>query len=186
MTEAKKPKPTSLELQKVAHRLGRFTHQQLAEAAKANLDDIRHYVRRWLGIGWIESDGVEQNRKFFKVARPEFCQPVERGTPEGNMWRSMRRNRHFSPVDLLATGNTETITFGLADARAYCQSLARAGYLKVEKKASPPEREAVYRLIRDTGPHAPVPRRVRVLFDKNLDEIAHVFSDSLPSSGGRK
>lgn len=186
MTDVNKTKPTSADLQKVAARLGRFTHQQLADAAKADLDDVRHYIRRWLGIGWIESDGIERNRKYFKVARPEFCQRVDRGTPEGNMWRSMRRSRLFSPVDLVATGFTETITFDLAAARAYCQSLARAGYLKVEKKASPPEREAVYRLIRDTGPHAPVPKRVRVLFDLNLDEIAHVFSDTLPSSGGRK
>jgi hypothetical protein len=95
------------------------------------------------------------------------------GTPHRNMWRQMIRMKAFSPTDIAAMSNTETIAVSVDDARSYCQLLLRFGYLSVEKKARPGVVEARYRLINNTGPEAPQLRRIGVLVDPNLGEFIY-------------
>jgi hypothetical protein len=92
----------------------------------------------------------------------------------GNLWRAMRMLQGFSPVDLAAHAATPTVAVSPEDAAAYCQTLTRAGYLRVVRKAAPPLRPAIYRLVRNTGPLPPVLRRVRAVIDGNTGQIVHV------------
>jgi hypothetical protein len=41
-------------------------------------------------------------------------------------------------------------------------------------KALPGRREAIYRLVRDTGPRPPRERRVRAVWDENLGEYTYI------------
>ena len=58
-------------------------------------------------------------------------------------------------------------------AKEYCTMLTQAGYLKVLRKASPPKKPAVYKLVRNTGPQPPQIQRVKQVFDPNLDEVTY-------------
>ena len=46
--------------------------------------------------------------------------------------------------------------------------------MRVTRKAKPGVNEAFYRLIRDTGPRAPVEKRVRAIYDPNEERLTHV------------
>lgn len=82
--------------------------------------------------------------------------------------------------DLLAAryrgrgGATETQEIGIKDARAYCSALLKSGHLKVVRKSVPGKREAMYRLIRNTGPQPPRERRVTGIWDENLGRYLYL------------
>lgn len=161
-----------------ARRLGTFSYGQLASEAKTTVERATRLARGWLAARAVEDAGEgPSRRRLFRVAvdAPDGLPraPVT-GSPQGNMWRTMRLLKSFSPVDLAAHSNTDTVQVSRDDAAAYCQTLLRAGYLKVERKARPGKVEAVYRLLDDTGPKPPVIRRVRAVVDQNTGRIVHV------------
>jgi hypothetical protein len=96
------------------------------------------------------------------------------GTKHGNLWRSMRLLKEFSPTDLMAMSSTDLIPVNLQDARIYCQLLLKAEYLRVREKAITGRREASYRLIRDTGYLPPVERRLRAVIDQNDGKVSYL------------
>lgn len=161
-----------------ARRLGTFTYGQLAAEAKTNVDRATRLVRGWLAARAVEDagEGPSRRRLFRIVADADAALPRApvAGSPQGNMWRTMRSIGAFSPVDLAAHSCTDTVQVSRDDAAAYCQTLLRAGYLKVERKARPGRQEAIYRLIQNTGPKPPVIRRVRAVIDQNTGQIVHV------------
>lgn len=163
--------------------LGEFTYQSLAEHAEISVSTVQVHVKSWLQQGMVTQHHKGQSRQLlFRVvdqsAKPASLRPDGRlrreETIQGNCWRVMRRLPNFSPTDVAAHANTQACNVSLADAQAYCQLLSRAGYLKVVRKALPGRREAVYRLIRNTGPMPPRERRVRAVFDDNLCEFTHM------------
>lgn len=98
--------------------------------------------------------------------------PVTQGSGTRNMWRTMRMLAEFSPRDVAAHATTDEVAVSEATAKAYCKALYAAGYLRVLQKAVPKKsRQAVYRLIRNTGPHAPQVQRVKQVFDRNTQEV---------------
>jgi hypothetical protein len=54
-------------------------------------------------------------------------------------------------------------------ARTYCRALLQAGYLRVIQRANA-DNEAVYRLLKRSGPTAPILRRIQAIVDRNTDE----------------
>jgi hypothetical protein len=86
----------------------------------------------------------------------------------------MRALRSFSPTDVMAHSHTPEFEVSLGTAQEYCQMLARSGHLRVMTKALPGRREAIYRLVRDTGPRPPRERRVRAVWDENLGEYTYI------------
>lgn len=164
-----------------ALRLVAFSYQDLASAVSIPVDRATGFVQHWVRIGAVEFVGIgAKRRKMWRATRdvaPPLPQPAESArrdaTAEGNLWRSMRGLKSFTPVDLAAHSSTPDIPVSLAAAQDYCQMLVRAAYLRVERKAIPGRRDAIYRLVRNTGPRAPVERRVRAVYDENLDEIVH-------------
>ncbi|MBN8290561.1 hypothetical protein JI664_01155 [Rhodobacter sp. NTK016B] len=164
-----------------ALRLVEFDYRSLSDEAQVGYETAGTWVRRWMRLGKVEclGKGDGQTMRYRVVgAALEPKPPVNRigpQTPELNMWRTIRAMRvAFTPTDIAAHATTDTVEVSQKQARNYCQMLTRAGYLRVVRKALPPRREAVYQLIRDTGPRPPRERRLRVVWDDNEGEIAHL------------
>lgn len=163
--------------------MGEFTYQSLAQSAEISVSSVQVHVKAWLQQGAVtrHQNGNDRALLFRVVERdaaPASLRPDGRArreeTIQGNCWRVMRRLANFSPTDIAAHANTQACNVSVADAQTYCQLLSRAGYLKVVRKALPGRREAVYRLIKNTGPMPPRERRVRAVFDDNLCEFTHL------------
>ncbi|MCW1934096.1 hypothetical protein [Pararhodobacter zhoushanensis] len=168
-----------------ARRLPKFSYAALAAEAGVPIERATRLTRGWVRVGVVEELGrVGSNKLIFRVCRDVETPPQSRPdqSAEGNMWRTMRALRAaFTPTDIAAHATTEAVRASTADAQAYCQMLVRAGYLKVARKAVPNRREAVYRLVKDTGPKPPRERRLRVVWDDNLAEVTHL---PVAGSGG--
>jgi len=103
------------------------------------------------------------------MARTKGAHTLKRQAPttRQRIWQAMRILRVFSYADLQATAEA-----GRDNVRKFCQALHRAGYLRLER----PKRNGkkggyqVFRLVRDTGPNAPIPRDVGV-YDLNQEKV---------------
>ena len=75
-------------------------------------------------------------------------QPVARD----RIWQSIRVLRQFTQPDLIATAEA-----GRDNVRKYVRGLLRAGYLVIGQPKGNGKKggHTIYRLVRDTGPHAP-------------------------------
>ena len=69
--------------------------------------------------------------------------------------------------------NTPNVPVTRDEAQDYCRFLASAGYLKVIRKATPTLTPR-YKLIKNTGPLPPRERRVRAVYDDNLEQFTYV------------
>jgi hypothetical protein len=76
----------------------------------------------------------------------------------------------FGPREIAAHATTEETEVTVEAAQDYCRALLGAGYLAVAKKAVPGKTQAIYRLIRNTGPRAPREKRVRAVIDANTEQ----------------
>ena len=166
-----------------AQSMGRFTAWTLAASAQRTVDDIETLLLGWLDEGLVAAAGVGlKKRTIYRVVDQTAAvagnvtaqRAVPVGTAQGNMWNAMKGQRSFTPTDIASMSHTSTVSVSLEDATAYCQMLARAGYLAVIRKARPPKVEAAYRLTNWTGPRPPVLRRLRAVVDQNTNTIAHV------------
>ncbi|ALF02080.1 MULTISPECIES: hypothetical protein [Salipiger] len=142
------------------------------------------FLLRWEREGRIRvSHRDKQNRKIFvhaaRVTPVDHSSPVEgqTPTPEGNMWRAMRRLGSFTPTDLAAHSNAGGVEVSIEKARAYCRQLLGAQYLKVRVTAIPGKREARYSLIRDTGPLPPRTTRMTGVLDPNEQSFVPAFGE---------
>ncbi|MFN4058193.1 MAG: hypothetical protein ACK4HW_08430 [Roseinatronobacter sp.] len=163
-----------------AKRLSTFTYDELASEAGVSRSQAQDRVRGWLREGRVREERRGDSRLLhFTVPRDSGAAMPVNPLPrtegiEANCWTVMRRLSNFSPTDLSAHATTENCEVSPERAREYCQTLLRAGYLRVVRQAISGKREAVYRLIRNTGPKAPRLRRVRAIEDVNLGTLTHL------------
>lgn len=156
-------------LQKVKE-AGEFRVEDLMQIAGLPLGTARTYVKRWQETGDIVLTRKEANTRFYISAEKRYALvdgAEAEQTPEGNMWRAMRQYRQFSPLDICTVSNAGGVEVTIEKARSYCRALMEAGYLKVLDRAVPGRREALYRLVANTGPTAPITRRVTGVWDPN-------------------
>ncbi|WP_339636197.1 hypothetical protein [uncultured Sulfitobacter sp.] len=104
--------------------------------------------------------------------------PVVQGSGVENMWRTMRMRDTFTPRDLAAHATTDIVSVTEATAKSYCSALLKAGYLKVVQKAIPLKRQAMYRLISNTGPKPPMIQRTKQVFDPNTGKAVPLRGQS--------
>lgn len=156
----------------VAARHPSFGYAEIASALSIGMKQATRIVRGWEKAGFITliQQGVGL-RKMWRAAHPTIAPSPRRRTPEDNMWTAMRGLRSFTPTDLAAHANTETVAVTVDEAQVYCRALLAAGHLGVARKAVPGKREAIYRLARNTGPKAPREKRVRAVIDDNTDAV---------------
>lgn len=84
------------------------------------------------------------------------------------IWQSMRIMRTFSKPDLVGPSDAT-----YANVEQYVTALHRAEYLLIVRRAIEGKRDAhaIYRLIRDSGPHAPRLQRNGDTWDPNLHQV---------------
>lgn len=167
-----------------ATKLDTFTHWELAERADVSYYSVSSTVNGWVKEGRAEVVGRDADkRKRFRITEPADApafptRPDGSGTrvqsKHGNMWTVIRQLKMFQPLDIAVHATAGAIDVSEEDARGYCQQLVNAGYLKVERKARPGLRPAIYRLIRNTGPMPPRERRIRAIYDDNECRFTYV------------
>jgi hypothetical protein len=156
----------------LALRYPQFGYAEIAADLKISSDQATAIVRAWNAEGLLDVlPPGKSARKLYRV-RPgavRSAQIAPQGrTAEDNIWTAMRGLRSFTPVDLAAHSNNELVAVGPTEARAYCRLLLAGGYLRVERKAVPARgAEAIYRLVKDTGPRPPRAARVSAVVDDN-------------------
>lgn len=154
-----------------------FDLSELLAATEIKQANIYAVMRRWLASGHIHCvvEGELRQREVFGCNRyqvldlnnpPKFGtnqSPVKsrvkrknrRKTTQQKMWNTMKISRAFTLNELAMTSNSTS-----NHAAIYTKALTKAGYVKVLAKAMPHLGEvAKYRLLRDTGRHAPIVRR---------------------------
>lgn len=147
-----------------------FSASDLQGFAAVSVNLARHLVRAWIAEGRVTVAEPGGQGKACIVAVNADWQPRPfdgARTPELNMWTAIRRLKEFTPTDIASHSTTPEVEVTAAEAATYVRALLAAGYVRVRERAIPGRREARYRLIRDTGPQAPVVRRVQVLCDPN-------------------
>lgn len=164
----------------VALRLKTFGYAEISAQAGVSIAFATKVVRGWADDGRCKliQQAAGKGRNLFAIDPEKVAKPAVRGTVVQNTWNSMRGLKTFTPTDLAAHSTTPTVAVSSTAARSYCQALLRAGYLKVIRTAIPGRREAIYRLIKNTGPRPPRERRVRAVWDENLGEFTHVAGAS--------
>lgn len=134
---------------------------------------IRHVLERWVTQGHLahaasRKTGKTRDARVYKVSAKT---PQPFGSPEYRMWQAARHLGTFSAADLAAHSSVEGGPVTLEEAHRYCRMLLGAGYLRVMSKAKPGKSPARYKLIKKTGPKAPIRRRVTVVIDPNTGEV---------------
>lgn len=161
----------------VALRLKVFGYAEIAAEAHVSTYTAREVVRAWHAAGrckQIERKHAGAKRNIFEIVETSAPRQARIGSVPQNLWNSMRGLKAFTPTDLAAHSTTPTVEVSVEAAQGYCQALFRAGYLRVDRKAIPGRREAIYRLVRNSGPRPPRERRVRAVWDENLEEFTHI------------
>lgn len=150
-----------------------FGYGEIAVGTKVTAEYAARIVRVWVADGLAEQVAAGKGlRNLYRLkAGAALPEALPGRTPEDNVWTAMRGLRSFRPTDLAAHATTDTVQVDAEFAQAYCRMLLSAGYLAVVAKAVPGRREAIYRLVRDTGPRPPREKRVRAVVDPNLDDV---------------
>lgn len=92
-----------------------------------------------------------------------------RSSVRHRLWCAMRMSRDFTITQLRILAEAER-----DNAQSYVRALTRHGYLGVRQARVSGVRggDAVYRLIRDTGPECPRLTKAGGIFDANTGEIS--------------
>lgn len=160
-----------------------FRAEDIMTAVGVVRSTAQKWIYQWERTKLIRVVRSERKKRFFRVTGKQAELPpsfrtdmsaVPSQTAYGNMWRAMRMIREFSPTDLAIHSTTDVVDVSDQAAKEYCRMLCRAKYLRVVEKALPGRREPRYRLINNTGPKPPREKRVRAVFDENLDDYTHI------------
>lgn len=174
-----------------ARKLRRFTLMQLQDATKpvVRFDTCETYLRCLVKAGYLAAGPVQRRKVGFGEAEYELvkdCLDAPRLDRDGKavtqglatlaMWRAMQILKSFDWQDVqraatLPAGRGAAVQVTAQTAKSYVNVLGRAGYFKTMQEAKPGT-PARYRLVRNTGPHAPAVTRRKVVFDRNAGEFA--------------
>lgn len=125
----------------------------------------KHSARTWLRRPTSTPRNVEEllPRLSAYIEKPKISGPNK--STRQRMWQSMRCLQNFTVENIISTANV-----GLSSAQKFVKALLNANYIAVcDKKGF----RVTYRLIRNTGPHAPeIGRNRDFVFDVNLNSFA--------------
>lgn len=151
-----------------------FTCFQLMADTGACEDRVRQLLKGWKSTGKIEDGGRGLGRrKIYRTIKVRKRLSLSSATPHGNMWRTMRHSKVFTIMDVQMCANTNEVPVDEDAARKYCHLLVVGDYLRVQQKAVPGRRPAIYQLVKDTGPKPPRPKRISGIWDENNGKFIH-------------
>lgn len=171
-----------------ARKLRRFTLMQWQDATKpvVRFDTCETYLRALVAAGYLQVvDKPRRPGRGFAEAEYQLVkdsldaprldrqgQPVTQGLATLAMWRAMQVLKTFDYQDVQRAASLPGASVKVTDqsAKTYVNALARAGYFKTVSESKPGV-PAKYRLMRNTGPHAPAITRRKVVFDRNAGEF---------------
>ena len=165
-------------------RLGAFTMLQLQDATLplVHWETVDAYSQDLRRAGYIELTApVARGKARFGAAQyrlvkdaidaPRFSRdgsPATQGTATLAMWRAMKALKDFDYHDIQRAATLPDVCeVSALSAKKYVLQLARAGYFRTVRAAKPGT-AARYRMLRDTGAHAPAITRRKCVFDRNL------------------
>ena len=155
----------------------RFTIRDIDGAGNANLYTVRDYIKRLARAGILTRvDVTDTGADVYEIARdPGPEAPAVRrdgtetrrpGAGAEQMWRSMKMLKTFTYFELSIASSTDDVRVKPQTAKDYVKHLLAAGYLVVVTPATP-KTKAVYRLVRNTGPLAPMIQKTKWVWDPN-------------------
>ncbi len=170
----------------------RFTLEEIEQASHEDYANIRKYVARLHAAGYLrlvdKSNGTGKTNSYQLIKNtgplppiPQFeaacvydpnngCTYSETTLPTDRdlAWTWMRQQLEFTSFDLQRAGMSRP------NALKYLAGLEKAGYVKViqPKVTGPKGTPAVYCLVINSGPQAPMVQRDGSVSDPNLLEVA--------------
>ena len=168
--------------------LGRFTTADIHGSSNANKACVQDFMRRLVKAGIIAEAGRQDTTgdMIFAIVKdlgPE-APAVRRdgslaqrpGVGNEQMWRAMKMLSTFTARELAIAASTDDVTVKERTAGAYITHLHRVGYLSLAAAATH-KGQAQYRLIKRTGPLAPMIQRTSFVWDPNLREVVGKGTD---------
>jgi len=166
-----------------------FTIPDLTEDCDLAYNSISRYLARLVKAEILEADpvtkvpdgktfpGAAGRRRTYRLLKDSLDPP--RILPDGTvtdahpgtqrMWNTIRNRKVFNLSDLHALSSTTRHPVARSAAAQYLKYLEYAGYVrKVEGKEIS---RATYRIVKNTGPKAPVIQRVRQVWDPNVRKV---------------
>lgn len=115
--------------------------------------------------------------------RPAWIKSYGGQSGWGRAWQSMRILRRFTTLEIAAT--TE---IPYKSAQTFVERLARTGFVWCVRKNNRgrPGSYAVFQLIRDSGPTAPICRHNGQVYDPNLNQVFEPAAPEAPGEGGER
>jgi hypothetical protein len=165
-----------------------FTVMALQEAIGKpwlEIEPIQEYLLHLTQAGYLERFDKQRrvNNRFdqvtFKLVKDSFEAPrisdggkgVTQGLKSLAMWRAMKALKEFDHHDIQRVASLgKACEVSAHTAKSYTVLLARAGYFRVMREARPGT-PARYKLVHDTGAHAPAITRRKAVFDRNSGEF---------------
>lgn len=155
-----------------------FTMSQLRHDTWVNKRTLRSFVDALRAGGYLSRTPIQRGFQYTLLKRPTEVprlrpngEPVAQGNGVENMWRTMRMLREFTPRDVAVHSTTSKAQVAERTALAYVKFLHQTGYLLCIQKSAGKKGQAAYRLIRNTGPKAPMIQKVKRVYDPNLCEV---------------
>lgn len=191
----KKPRETRAVLWDQIRRLRVFTMKELRNMVSFDESSLRAYLKGLVAAGYLErsevnskkfaSNGRLATRYSYTLVRDAIEAPrvkkdgtrAERGRGRAALWIVMHVLTVFAVRDLVASCSSKHHVIAEEEVITYVGYLTRAGYLKKIGKS----RKSSYRLIKWTGPKAPMIQRNKQVYDPNERQI--VWSVRPPEDG---
>ncbi|TCR70493.1 hypothetical protein [Bosea sp. BK604] len=121
----------------------------------------------------------------YKIVNLGDAPPLRRGDStlgqrQQALWTAIRSLGQFRSSELADAASTDTLVIARETASGYVQDLLRTGYLAVAGHAPERRQTQIYRLIRNSGPRAPIVMRPeKACFDLNLMRVVNLNEPAL-------
>ena len=146
----------------------------LTRSRDVEISTIRRELRLLETAGFLERASPDGWRVIRRPTRLPSLTAAGRIVVSGQtaMWNAMRALGTFSHAEVAVAASTEETPISPATAKSYVLRLARVGYLKLDRAATP-KRQALWRLrpTMNSGPLPPRILRAKLVWDPNRDEV---------------
>lgn len=164
---------------------GDFTSRAVVDiAGVGHRKTIENYLAFLLAEKVVRVAGSDQRGAAathrYRIINDGEAPPLRRGDSslgqrQQALWTAMRSLSQFRASFLAEAASTDTCVVARETASGYVADLMRAGYLAIAGSAPERRQTPIYRLVRNTGPRAPiVMRQETACFDLNLMRVVNL------------